>query len=128
MNSEKHSGNSLVLISFHFFYRYCLICRTSWLIMFNRWKYLPIWVSIWAFMGLCCASFLHFFMYHTPEFQAYFRDILWETYHFDVNTTAILGPLYKQCRRNPEDCNTSSSEHSLFRRSFQQSSSTFHSL
>ncbi|CAJ0932255.1 unnamed protein product, partial [Mesorhabditis belari] len=60
---------SLVLISFHFFYRYCLVCQFQWLTLFNSWKYVPLWVGIWALMGLSCAATLHFFMYHTPAYQ-----------------------------------------------------------
>ncbi|CAJ0963337.1 unnamed protein product, partial [Mesorhabditis belari] len=91
---------SLVLLSFHFVYRYFLICKNQWLYLYNLWKYVPIHFGIWLLAGLIWGSVLHIYMYHNDTLMNYFRDALWEEYGFDVNKTAILGPLYKHPDEN----------------------------
>ncbi|CAJ0922582.1 unnamed protein product, partial [Mesorhabditis belari] len=86
---------SLVLLAFHFVYRYLLICKNHFLYLFNSAKYIPLWFSLWLLMGIIWGTVLHIYMYHSKMLTDYFRETLWETYGYDVNKSAILGPVYR---------------------------------
>ncbi|CAJ0933807.1 unnamed protein product, partial [Mesorhabditis belari] len=86
---------SLVLLAFHFVYRYLLICKNDWLFVFNSWKYVPIHFSIWLTVGILWTTFVSIYMYHGKILTAYFQYELWEIYRVDLNKTPSLGPLYK---------------------------------
>ncbi|CAJ0933514.1 unnamed protein product, partial [Mesorhabditis belari] len=86
---------SLVLLAFHFVYRYLLICKNDWLFVFNSWKYVPIHFSIWLTVGILWIIFVGIYMYHGEILTGYFQYELWEIYRVDLNKTPSLGPLYK---------------------------------
>ncbi|CAJ0952803.1 unnamed protein product, partial [Mesorhabditis belari] len=94
---------SLVLLAFHFVYRYILICKTNYLYLFNSPKYIPIHFGIWLGMGIIWGTVLHNFMFYTEPYKNYLHDVLWETYEFDVNTSAILGLMYKKRNEDGEE-------------------------
>ncbi|CAJ0922456.1 unnamed protein product, partial [Mesorhabditis belari] len=88
-------SQSLSLLEYHFIYRYLAICKSNCLYVFNSWKYFIIHLLIWLLMGLVWGLITHLFL-SSQTLADHFREPLWEIYGFDVNKTAIVGPLYKR--------------------------------
>ncbi|CAJ0587842.1 unnamed protein product, partial [Mesorhabditis spiculigera] len=84
----------IILLTYHFVYRYLLICRPQQMYIFSETKNFIWWYVNWAFWAVAWALIVRATMYHWPELENYVYDDLMLQYNFDSRGDAILGPLY----------------------------------
>ncbi|CAJ0933221.1 unnamed protein product, partial [Mesorhabditis belari] len=84
----------LVLLNYHFVYRYILICHDEYMYLLrNRYSALVL-LGIWLMNGVVWGIVCRFTMYHWDETKNYMRASLLKSYNIDADKIAMLGPIY----------------------------------
>ncbi|CAJ0949543.1 unnamed protein product, partial [Mesorhabditis belari] len=84
----------LILLTYHFIYRYLLICNQHFMYLFNEKKYFLCWYIIWIFLAFLWGLAIRLSMYHWPQLVDYVRMELLKEYAVHVDQSGIMGPLY----------------------------------